>query len=92
LRFVSFEPLLGDLGDINLDRLGWVIKGAQSGAGARPMQLDWVRNICDQCVAAGVLFSFEQGAVSGLPAHEARHRCRGSQACRDHASHLGHRR
>jgi protein gp37 len=65
VRFASFEPLFEDLGELDLTRINWVIVGAQSGANARPMQLDWVRNIRDQCVAANVPFFFKQDATNG---------------------------
>jgi len=60
VRFISFEPLLADVGDINLEGIGQVIVGGESGPGARPMHPDWVRNIRDQCIAAGVPFFFKQ--------------------------------
>jgi len=64
-RFLSMEPLLGDLGRIPLEGIGWAIAGAESGPRARPMDLDWVRSIRDQCAAAGVLFMFKQRVVNG---------------------------
>jgi protein gp37 len=60
VRFLSVEPLLEDLGTIDLTGIHWVIVGGESGAGARPMQPEWVRSIRDQCEAAGVLFFFKQ--------------------------------
>jgi len=60
VRFLSIEPLLEDLGPIDLEGIHWVIVGGESGAGARPMQEDWVRSIRDQCQAAGVPFFFKQ--------------------------------
>lgn len=59
-RFLSIEPLLEDLGDLNLDGIHWVIVGGESGHGARPMQADWVRSIRNQCKRAGVSFFFKQ--------------------------------
>ena len=59
-KFLSLEPLLGPLPDLNLDGIDWVIVGGESGPGARPMEADWVRNIRDQCSEAGVLFHFKQ--------------------------------
>ena len=59
-KFLSLEPLLGPLPDLNLDGIDWVIVGGESGPGARPMEGDWVRNIRDQCDEAGVLFHFKQ--------------------------------
>lgn len=60
LRFLSIEPLLGPLGKLNLEGIGWVIVGGESGPGARAMHPDWVREIRDQCQAAGVPFFFKQ--------------------------------
>jgi protein gp37 len=53
VRFASFEPLLEDLGDIDMSRLDWAIVGAESDphGQARPMKLAWVRKIRDQCIA-----------------------------------------
>jgi len=71
LRFLSVEPLLGDLGTVDLDGIGWVIVGGESGPRARPMRPEWARNLRDQCVAAGVPFFYkQQGAVVGHGAHE----------------------
>jgi protein gp37 len=64
IRFLSCEPLLGPL-DLDLSGIRWVIAGAESGYGARPMDEDWVRSIKDQCVAAGVAFFYKQNAVHG---------------------------
>ena len=58
-RFVSFEPLLGDLGNINLSDIDWVICGGETGPGARPMHPDWVRSLRDQCHSAEVPFFFK---------------------------------
>ena len=60
VRFLSIEPLLEDLGTIDLTGIHWVIVGGESGPGARPMHPDWVRSIRDQCSAAGVPFFFKQ--------------------------------
>lgn len=60
-RFVSFEPLLGPIHiSDRLHSLDWVIVGAETGPGKRPMQLDWARSIRDQCQAAGVPFFFKR--------------------------------
>jgi len=59
-RFLSIEPLLEDLGEIDLDGIDWVIVGGESGPGARPMESRWARSIRDQCAAAGVPFFFKQ--------------------------------
>lgn len=60
VRFLSCEPLLAPLPDLPLDGIDWVIVGGESGPGARPMHPDWVRDIRDQCVGAGVPFFFKQ--------------------------------
>jgi protein gp37 len=60
VRFLSTEPLLEDLGDINLEGIHWVIVGGESGTGARPMQKEWVFSIRDQCDRAQVPFFFKQ--------------------------------
>jgi protein gp37 len=60
VKFLSIEPLLEDLGIIDLFGIDWVIAGGESGPGARPMNPSWVRNIREQCSAAGVAFFFKQ--------------------------------
>lgn len=60
VKFLSFEPLIEDLGKINLKGIDWVIVGGESGAKARPMDEQWVRSIRDQCIRAGVPLSFKQ--------------------------------
>jgi len=59
-KFLSLEPLLGPLPDLNLDGIDWVIVGGESGPGARPMEISWVVDIRDQCHKAGVPFFFKQ--------------------------------
>src|SRR3954464_1828823 len=67
-RFLSVEPLLEDLGGIDLEGIHWVIVGGESGPGARPLDPVWVRRVRDQCVANGVPFFFKQwgGVRKGL--------------------------
>lgn len=60
IRFLSVEPLLEDLGKINLRDIHWVIVGGESGPKARPMQAGWVESIRHQCDDAGVAFFFKQ--------------------------------
>jgi len=60
IRFLSVEPLLEELGELNLSGINWVIVGGESGHGARPMEKDWVLKIRNQCRAAGVAFFFKQ--------------------------------
>ena len=59
-RFLSLEPLLGPLPGLELDGIGWVIVGGESGPGARPMPAAWVREVRDNCQASGVPFFFKQ--------------------------------
>lgn len=60
VKFVSFEPLLGPLGTVNLEGLDWVIVGGESGPGARPMDKSWVLELRDQCLATDTPFFFKQ--------------------------------
>jgi protein gp37 len=60
MRFLSIEPLLGPVGPMPLEGIGWVIVGGESGPKARPMNLQWVREIRDQCVSARIPFFFKQ--------------------------------
>ena len=60
VKFLSLEPLLGSLPDMNLLDIDWAIVGGESGPGARAMQAEWVVDIRDQCLAAGVPFFFKQ--------------------------------
>jgi len=54
VRFLSVEPLLEDLGRLDLSGIDWVIVGGESGRGARPMNVEWARALVAQCRAAGV--------------------------------------
>jgi len=60
IKFVSFEPLLGPIPNINLEGIDWVIVGGESGPNARPMKPAWAIDIRDQCLAADVPFFFKQ--------------------------------
>lgn len=60
VKFLSCEPLIGSLPDLNLQGIDWVIVGGESGPHARPMQPDWVVDIMEQCERAGVKFFFKQ--------------------------------
>lgn len=60
VRFLSVEPLLEDLGRIDLKGISWVIVGGESGPGARPLDIAWVRSIRDQCLRSEVPFFFKQ--------------------------------
>lgn len=60
IRFLSLEPLLGPLPKISLPGIHWVICGGESGPKHRPIKAEWVRDIREQCIAAGVPFFFKQ--------------------------------
>lgn len=60
VKFLSCEPLIGPLPELNLEGIDWVIVGGESGRRPRPMKLEWVLNIKEQCHAAGVAFFFKQ--------------------------------
>ncbi|OGR18066.1 MAG: hypothetical protein A2X81_16065 [Desulfobacterales bacterium GWB2_56_26] len=60
VRFLSIEPLLCPIPNVNLDGIDWVIVGGESGPGARKMREEWVLDIRDQCLAKGVPFFFKQ--------------------------------
>jgi protein gp37 len=60
VKFLSLEPLLGPLDNLNLTGIDWAIAGGESGPSARPMDAAWVRSIRDQCNAANVAFHFKQ--------------------------------
>jgi protein gp37 len=60
VKFLSLEPLLGPIENLNLQGIDWAIAGGESGPGARPMEAEWVRSIRDQCIKSGVAFHFKQ--------------------------------
>lgn len=65
VKFLSCEPLLSDLGTLDLSGIDWVIVGGESGNQARPMQKEWVLNIKRQCDEQGVPFFFKQWGTYG---------------------------
>jgi protein gp37 len=60
VRFLSIEPLIGPMGNLDLSAINWVIVGGESGPAARPMHPDWVREVRDQCRNNKVAFFFKQ--------------------------------
>lgn len=60
IKFVSFEPLLGPIPNLNLEGISWVIVGGESGPNARPLKKEWVLDILHQCRKAQVKFFFKQ--------------------------------
>jgi protein gp37 len=60
VRFLSLEPLLGPLDELDLTGIHWVIVGGESGPGARPMKKQWVASLRDRCRREAVPFFFKQ--------------------------------
>lgn len=65
IRFLSIEPLLEDIGSLNLAGIHWVIVGGESGTSARPMKPEWVTNIQSQCEEQDAIFFFKQWGAWG---------------------------
>ncbi|HUR40765.1 MAG TPA: phage Gp37/Gp68 family protein [Verrucomicrobiae bacterium] len=65
IRFLSIEPLLEDVGSIDLSGIHWVIVGGESGPQARPIKIEWIRSIYKQCRAQRVAFFFKQWGAWG---------------------------
>lgn len=66
VRFLSVEPLLEDLGELDLSGIHWVIVGGESGPKARPMKQEWVLNVKRQCESQGAAFFFKQWGGWGI--------------------------
>lgn len=60
VRFISFEPLLDNVHQINLKGINWVIVGGESGPGSRPMKQEWATSIRDQCIKMKISYFFKQ--------------------------------
>lgn len=60
VRFLSVEPLIGAVGVMDLIGIDWVIVGGESGPGVRPIYLEWIREVRDQCLDQNVVFFFKQ--------------------------------
>jgi len=69
VRFLSVEPLIAPLPNVNLDGIDWVIVGGESGHNHRPMESEWVEDIRDQCLGADVPFFFKQWGGRTPKAH-----------------------
>jgi protein gp37 len=65
VRFISIEPLIGDVGRLNLEGIHWVIVGGESGVSARAMNPEWAINIKEQCIEQKVAFFFKQWGTWG---------------------------
>jgi protein gp37 len=69
--FISFEPLLSEIPEIDLTGIDWVIVGGETGPGARPMKIEWARKIRDMCIEQGVPFFFKShGGKRKKPGHD----------------------
>ena len=65
IRFISFEPLIGPVGDIDLTGIDWAIVGGESGRGARPIREEWIDEIYGHCASFGSTFFFKQWGAWG---------------------------
>jgi len=65
IRFISFEPLIGSVGDVDLTGIHWSIVGGESGSKARPMKEEWIDEIHDQCYIYDTAFFFKQWGTWG---------------------------
>jgi len=65
VRFISIEPLIGNVGNLNLQGIHWVIVGGESGVNARPMRSEWAINVLRQCEEQNVAFYFKQWGTWG---------------------------
>lgn len=65
IRFISFEPLVGSVGAVNLAGINWAIVGGESGRAARPLREEWIDEIHQHCERAGTLFFFKQWGTWG---------------------------
>lgn len=65
IRFISFEPLIGSVGNINLENIHWAIVGGESGPTARPIMEEWIDEIHNQCIACETAFFFKQWGTWG---------------------------
>ena len=72
IKFLSLEPLIGPLSNLNLESIDWVIVGGESGYGARPIQKEWVIDIRDQCKAYGVPLFVKQMGSAWAQARQAK--------------------
>lgn len=60
IKFLSCEPLLEDISDINLAGINWVIVGGESGSGSRPFDISWARTLKERCAETEIAFFFKQ--------------------------------
>src|SRR5258708_1994645 len=65
IRFISFEPLIGSVGTVDLRDIHWAIGGGESGKSARPIREEWIDEIFDRCAAHNAAFFFKQWGTWG---------------------------
>ncbi len=65
IRFISFEPLIGPVGSVDLSGIHWAIVGGESGKSARPIREEWIDEIYGQCLSADTAFFFKQWGTWG---------------------------
>ncbi len=65
IRFISFEPLIGSVGEVDLNGIHWAIVGGESGRAARPLREEWIDDIHDQCAKYDTAFFFKQWGTWG---------------------------
>jgi protein gp37 len=65
IRFISFEPLIGSVGKVNLKHIHWAIVGGESGTNARPIKEEWIDEIYDQCARYDTAFFLKQWGTWG---------------------------
>jgi protein gp37 len=65
IRFISFEPLIGTVGNVDLSDIHWAIVGGESGKSARPIREQWIDEIHEKCVERGTAFFFKQWGTWG---------------------------
>lgn len=65
IRFISFEPLIGPVGSVDLSGIQWAIVGGESGKSARPITEEWIDEIHSQCLKSGTAFFFKQWGAWG---------------------------
>ena len=65
IRFISFEPLIGPVGDIDLAGIHWAIVGGESGRSARPIREEWIDDVYEQCIRHNTAFFFKQWGTWG---------------------------
>lgn len=65
IRFISFEPLIGSVGEVDLTDIHWAIVGGESGKSARPIREEWIDEIHHQCIRSGTAFFFKQWGTWG---------------------------